>query len=150
MTEPCLGCAVARGEHPTPGGFAWRGEGWAVHAVAAPSPIAGWLVATSARHARAFYELDDGEAAALGRLCARVARAQREALGAEHVYAFAIGDALRHCHVHLVPRYAGTPARLRGRGAFDARPEDAIADEVLAGAVARVRAALARTAHPLA
>jgi histidine triad (HIT) family protein len=145
MTDPnapCLGCRIARGEVPTAGGVAWRGDGFTVHALADPAPIAGWLVVTSDRHARAMYELDEREAAALGAIAARVMRAQRAALGAEHVYAFAIGDVLHHCHLHLVPRYAGTPERLRGRGCFEARADDRVDEETLAAAVAKVRVAL--------
>jgi diadenosine tetraphosphate (Ap4A) HIT family hydrolase len=70
-------------------------------------------------------------------------RAQREALGAEHVYAFAIGDGLRHFHLHLVPRFPGTPARLRGRGCFDARPDDALPAWQVVAAVESVRRTLA-------
>ena len=51
-------------------------------------------------------------------------RAQRSALGAEHGYALALGDVLHHMHLPLIPRYATTPLRLRGRGAWDATPEE--------------------------
>jgi diadenosine tetraphosphate (Ap4A) HIT family hydrolase len=100
------------------------------------------LVLTAARHCRAIHDLDDEAAAALGPLARRVARAQREALGAEHVYLFAIGDLLHHFHLHLVPRYADTPARLRGRGAFEAAPGDALPAPAVEAAVASVAAAL--------
>jgi diadenosine tetraphosphate (Ap4A) HIT family hydrolase len=142
--DPCLACAIVAGEARTAGGLVRREDGFTIHALAGPSPLAGWLVVTSDRHARALYDLDDREAAALGRVAARVMRAQRAALGAEHVYAFAIGDALHHAHLHLVPRYADTPARLRGRGCFDASAGEMLEDGALAKAVARVRAALER------
>jgi histidine triad (HIT) family protein len=41
--------------------------------------------------------------------CARASRALREAAGADHVYAAVIGDAVPHLHVHLLPRFPGTP-----------------------------------------
>jgi GAF domain-containing protein len=88
------------------------------------------------------YDLDDREAAALGAIAARVMRAQRAALGAEHVYAFAIGDVLHHCHLHLVPRYADTPQRLRGRGCFDSRREDALPAWRIVAAAETLRRAL--------
>ena len=140
--DPCLACGIAAGRIATPGGIILRNGGFTVHALADPTPLAGWLVVTSDRHARALYDLDAAEAAALGRVTARVMRAQREALGAEHVYAFAIGDVLRHFHLHLVPRYAGTPARLRGRGCFEGRPEEMLPESEVATAVVKVRAAL--------
>ncbi len=113
-----------------------------LHAIADPSPIPGWLVLTSERHARAWYDLDDAELAALGPLAARVMAAQRAALGAEHVYAFAIGDVLHHFHLHLVPRYADTPERLRGRRCFEATAADFLPDDEVAAAAAAVARAL--------
>jgi len=141
VREPCLACDVVSGSRPVPGGVLLREEGLVLHAFAGETPLRGWLVLTSERHVRAWYDLPQGELAALGPLAARVMNAQRRVLGAEHVYAFAIGDALRHFHLHLVPRYADTPERLRGRGAFDPRPEDALPEEA---AVEAVRAVAAR------
>src|SRR5512138_824543 len=108
LNHPCLACRIVAGDVRPAGGIVWRGDGLTVHALAEPCPIAGWLVLTSDRHARALYDLEPG------------------ALGAEHVYALAIGDALHHFHVHLVPRFADTPLRLRGTGCFEARPDDAL------------------------
>jgi diadenosine tetraphosphate (Ap4A) HIT family hydrolase len=73
-----------------------------------------------------------------------VVRAQRAALGAEHVYAFALGDVLRHFHLHLVPRCADTPERLRGRRCFEAMPGEARPSGEIEAAAAAVRAALER------
>lgn len=138
----CTGCRLVRGEATTPGGILRREGGFVLHAIADASPLAGWLVLTSERHARAWYDLDDAELSALGPLAARVMAAQRAALGAEHVYAFAIGDVLRHFHLHLVPRYAHTPERLRGRRCFEGGPGDALAEDVLAAAARAVGRAL--------
>ncbi len=93
---------------------------------------------------RAWYDLDFSELAALGPLAARVMAAQREALGAEHVYAFAIGDVVRHFHLHLVPRFAETPERLRGKRCFEGRPEDMLPGDEVARAARAVAVALAR------
>ncbi|HLL55598.1 MAG TPA: HIT family protein [Myxococcaceae bacterium] len=125
LNNPCLACSIVAGGVRPQGGVIARHEGLVLHGFADPSPIPGWVVLTTERHARALYELDHAEATALGPFAARVMRAQREVLGAEHVYAFAIGDALLHFHLHLVPRYADTPERLRGRKAFDVLPGDA-------------------------
>lgn len=141
--EPgCAACELVTGARATPGGLLRREGGFALHLLAGASPLPGWLVLTSERHARAWYELSEPEAVALGPLAARVMRAQRATLGAEHVYAFAIGDALRHFHLHLVPRYADTPDRLRGRGAFDALPADARPEAELVAAGRAVAAAI--------
>ena len=45
----------------------------------------------------------------MGWWCTQASRALREAAGAEHVYAAVIGDKAAHLHVHLLPRYPGTP-----------------------------------------
>jgi len=138
----CTACDLLAGRRSVPGGLLWRGGGLVLHALDGPCPIPGWLVLTAERHCRALHDLDDEAAAQLGPLARRVAAAQREVLGAEHVYAFAIGDLLHHFHLHLVPRYAGTPQRLRGRGAFDATPAEALGEAELAAAARRVAAVL--------
>ncbi|HET9553650.1 MAG TPA: HIT family protein [Anaeromyxobacteraceae bacterium] len=138
----CTACDLLAGRRPVPGGPLWRGEGFLLHALDGPSPLPGWLVLTAERHCRAWYDLDPAAAAALGPLAQRVMQAQRRVLGAEHVYAFAIGDVLHHFHLHLVPRYAGTPARLRGRGCFEALPGDVIPEAEVVEAARRVAEAL--------
>jgi diadenosine tetraphosphate (Ap4A) HIT family hydrolase len=137
-----MACELLAGRREVPGGLVWRGGGLALHALDGPCPIPGWLVLTAERHCRALYDLDDEAAASLGPIARGVAAAQRSALGAEHVYAFAIGDVLHHFHLHLVPRYPATPQRLRGRGAFDATPADAVAGDELAAAAGLVAEAL--------
>jgi diadenosine tetraphosphate (Ap4A) HIT family hydrolase len=143
MTEqPCTACELLAGRRSVPGGLTRPGGGLVLHALDGPCPIPGWLVLTAERHCRAIHDLDAGAAASLGPLAQQVARAQRSALGAEHVTLFAIGEQLHHFHLHLVPRYADTPARLRGRGAFDAAPADARGEEELAAAARAVSAVL--------
>lgn len=142
--EPsCTACAIVGGTRVPPGGLLLREGGFVLHALTDPSPLAGWLVLTSERHARAWYDLDDGELVGLGPLAARIMAAQRSALAAEHVYAFAIGDVLHHFHLHLVPRYADTPERLRGRRCFDGSAGDALPDDRIERAARAVKAALA-------
>ncbi len=138
----CTACDLLAGRRSVPGGLVWRGGGLALHALDGPCPIPGWLVLTAERHCRALHDLDAEATAQLGPIAQRVAVAQRTVLGAEHVYAFAIGDVLHHFHLHLVPRYAATPQRLRGRGAFDATPADARPAAELAAAARLVAEAL--------
>lgn len=141
--ESCIACRIARGDRPLPGGILLRERGFLLHPVADPTPLRGWLVLTSERHARGWYDLDDRELAALGPLAARVMAAQRARLGAEHVYAFAIGDVVKHFHLHLVPRYADTPERLHGRRCFEGRPDEMLSAAEVEGAARTIAAALA-------
>ncbi len=69
----------------------------------------GHLLVEPRRHAPGLADLTDAEARAVGWWCAQASRALREAAGAEHVYAAVIGDKAAHLHVHLLPRYPGTP-----------------------------------------
>jgi histidine triad (HIT) family protein len=131
----CAACALE------PSKILLRRDGFLLHPVNQATPVKGWLVLTSERHARAWYDLTPEEAAALGPFARDVMRAQLSALKAEHVYALALGDVLQHFHLHLVPRFAGTPAHHRGRAAFDAPAADAISEaEVLEAALAVRRA----------
>jgi len=143
INNPCLECEIVRGAVRPPGGVIARRDGLVLHGFADPSPIPGWVVLTTERHARALYDLDEAEARALGPFAAEVMRAQRTVLGAEHVYAFAIGDALLHFHLHLVPRYADTPDRLRGRKAFEGQQGDARSVAEIEKAVEALRTVLA-------
>jgi histidine triad (HIT) family protein len=74
-----------------------------------PSPLLGHLFVSPRRHAAGLEDLDAREAAAVGVAASRLARALRETLDLERVYSAAIGHHVPHLHVHLVPRYAGTP-----------------------------------------
>ena len=74
----------------------------------------GYLVVEPRRHAVGLGDLTDPEAAALGRLVNRLARALKSVAGAEHVYSFVFGDGLAHLHVILAPRYPGTPREYWG------------------------------------
>lgn len=65
----------------------------------------GHLVVEPRRHVPGLAGLTDDEAAAMGRWAARAARA----LQAEHVYSQVVGHRVDHLHLHLVPRYDGTP-----------------------------------------
>src|SRR5439155_193229 len=126
LNDPCLACEIVAGRVRPPGGTLLREGPFLLHGVALESPIRGWLVLTTVRHARALYDLAPGELYALGPFAARVMNAQREALGADHAYAYALGDRLHHFHLHLVPRFADTPDRLRGGRIFTAAPEGAL------------------------
>jgi histidine triad (HIT) family protein len=69
------------------------------------------LIAVKA-HAENLYALNDGQASAVLRTAARVARAIRDAFAPEGLSVYqangkAAGQTVFHYHVHLVPRYEG-------------------------------------------
>lgn len=68
------------------------------------------LVALKA-HAENLFALDEAQAAAVGRACARLARAIRSAFAPEGLSVYqangaAAGQTVLHYHVHLLPRHA--------------------------------------------
>jgi diadenosine tetraphosphate (Ap4A) HIT family hydrolase len=69
----------------------------------------GHLFVEPLRHAPGLADLTDAEAQRVGQWMTRASRALREVAGAEHVYAAVIGDGVPHLHVHLLPRFPGTP-----------------------------------------
>lgn len=111
--QACLVCRKHRGEVRIPGGAIYEDDlVYAGHAGAcedADHVYLGYLMAETKRHTPGLADLTDDEAAAIGLLVARLSRALKATEGAEHVYAFVIGDGVPHLHVHVVPRYPGAP-----------------------------------------
>ncbi|AGX04917.1 HIT family hydrolase [Bacillus sp. NRRL B-14911] len=71
----------------------------------------GHLMIDLKRHAPTLADLTMGEASAFGKSMARISRALKESEGAEHIYSLVSGNAVPHLHMHLVPRYPGTPEK---------------------------------------
>jgi diadenosine tetraphosphate (Ap4A) HIT family hydrolase len=76
---------------------------------AAGSVYLGHLVVEPRRHVAELGDLTPEEAASVGRLAAAASAVLQAGVGAEHVYAAVIGHGVEHLHVHLFPRYPGTP-----------------------------------------
>ncbi len=113
-----------------------------VHALDEPDVYRGYLMVEPVRHVSGLGQLTDPEAARLGVVVNRAARALRDLEGAEHVYSFVFGDNVDHLHIHLAPRYPGTPSDYWGvrlRSWPDAPLVDAEAMTELCG---RLRTAL--------
>lgn len=114
----CFVCRKHRGETETPGVSIYQDEllyaGHAEFPTGEDKAYLGYLMVEPRRHVPGLVELTDKEAQALGLLVARLSRALKECEGAEHVYAFVLGDRVPHLHVHLVPRYPGAPPEYWG------------------------------------
>lgn len=122
-TAGCLVCRKHREQGPlVPGGPVAEDELVLVSHIAAPDALGGQgtraylgqLLVEPRRHAPGLADLTDAEARAVGLWCARASRALRDISGAEHVYAAVFGDGVPHLHVHLLPRFPGTPLEYWG------------------------------------
>ena len=89
----------------------------------------GHLVIESDRHAPHLTDLTDKEAAAIGRLRSRVARALADELGVPLVFTAVIGRHIAHFHEHLLPRHPSVPAEVPWHESDEAGPQ-ADAEEV--------------------
>jgi histidine triad (HIT) family protein len=114
----CFICRKHRGEITIPGGAVYENEllyaGHAQIRDGQDTVYLGYLMVEPRRHLAGLADLNDEEAQALGVLVSRLSRALRASVGAEHVYAFVLGDRVPHLHVHLVPRYPGAPPEYWG------------------------------------
>lgn len=116
--DDCLICRKQRGEFHVPGSAIYCDDlVYSSHAHfqgGAKTAYLGWLVVEARRHVPDLADLTDAEGQAVGLLVTRLSRALRMLQGAEHVYAFVVGHGVPHLHVHLLPRYPGTPREYWG------------------------------------
>ena len=142
----CFICAQQRGDQPIPGGAIFEDElVVAVHAYDPklnPAPYLGHVLVEPRRHAPGLADLRDDEARAVGLAASRVARGLREVEAAEHVYLAVLGHHTPHLHVHLIPRYPGTPREYWDPVRIDEWPDARHGGpEAIAAVVERLRAA---------
>lgn len=111
----CVVCDAITGAVTLPGGPLEVDEFVQVYHASSPdhaSVYPGYLLVAPLRHADDFAALTPDEAASVGRAITRWSRALRD-VGATRVYVAAIGHGVAHLHVHVVPRWAETPAEVR-------------------------------------
>lgn len=117
-TRECLVCRKHRGHVAVVGGAIYEDEIiYASHAQLwgdEPERYLGYLFIEPRRHVAELADLSEAEAQAIGLLATRLAKALMHTEGAEHVYAFVIGDGVPHVHMHLIGRYPGAPRRYWG------------------------------------
>lgn len=144
--EDCLVCRKHRGELPEPGGLVYEDSlaraGHAFLPEGRDRVYLGWLMVEPKRHLPELADLTDDEARAVGLALSRLSRALLRETNAEHIYSFVLGHHVPHLHVHLLPRYPGTPPEYWGLNLdeWPDAPTGAAAEvEALCG---RLRAAL--------
>lgn len=112
------GCDVCReiaGEIELPGGFLWESDsvvGFHVPPLLEPTPQLGHLLVVPRRHADTWADLTHDEASQIGIAAATLSAARRTTTDAERLYSAVIGHHSAHFHLHLFPRYPGTPSEL--------------------------------------
>jgi ATP adenylyltransferase len=125
VPNDCLICARHRGEGPLGGELVSRLDGfWVWHAPPDEDGTSslGHLIIDSDRHCPYLADLTDEEAAALGPLRTRLARALRTEVSPEFVFAAVIGTGVAHFHEHLICRHQGTPADVPWHASDEAGP----------------------------
>lgn len=83
----------------------------------------GHIMIDLKRHAPSLGDMTMEEAKSFGMILAKVSKALLETEKAEHIYSYVMGDAVPHLHMHLVPRYPGTPKEYWGPNAVYEWPE---------------------------
>ena len=117
----CYICAKHRSADAAQGGVVFADDlvyVGHIHAIDETTAYRGYLMIEPRRHVPMLGDLSDEEAGRLGQVVNRAAAALRSIEDVEHVYSFVFGDTIPHLHIHLAPRYPGTPpeywgARLR-------------------------------------
>lgn len=137
----CLQCAAAAAP-PTPTGWLYADADFVVHGVLGPSPIPGWLVIAPRRHVESPADLAPSLQQRWFELAAMVDSVLRRELGAEKVYLALFAEVVPHLHLHVIPRFADTPAELRGPRCFLAPESAALPVDIVAATLERVRKGL--------
>jgi histidine triad (HIT) family protein len=151
-TADCFVCRKQRGEIVEPGGAILDDlllrAGHMIPPDGEGSVYLGWVLIEPRRHAPGLADLTADEARAVGLATSRLARALLNVLGAEHVYSFVLGHHVPHLHVHVVPRYPGTPREYWGLR-VDEWPEAPTGSaEAVADLAERLRTWLAEEERP--
>ncbi len=74
-----------------------------------PKMYQGHIFIEPKRHITCYSMINNEEASELGVLIQKTGQALKKELSAEHIYMFSIMHLAPHLHIHMVPRYEGTP-----------------------------------------
>lgn len=109
-TSSCVSCRTLAGGVVPPGGIVYDDVHWAVFLRSRPllTPGQGFIVLK--RHCEDLAELTVEEAAALGGVMRRTAKAYAQVLAPERVHFGLYAEDVRHVHLHVLPRTRALPA----------------------------------------
>ena len=114
----CFICRKHRAGNGAPGGSIYEDTltfiGHAATAEDGTLPLLGHYLVEPKRHVAGIGSLSNVEAQAVGLQLTRTSRALQAETGAEHIYVFVLGHHVDHLHIHIVPRYPGTPKSVLG------------------------------------
>jgi histidine triad (HIT) family protein len=111
MNKECFICRKHNGDIQTSGVKIYEDEFVYVgHIDKGGNPsYLGHIMIDLKRHAPSLGDMTMEEAKAFGVIMARVSKAIKETEGAEHIYSLVSGNSVPHLHMHIIPRYPGTP-----------------------------------------
>lgn len=116
-------CIICKKQHSADFQFIYKSDQFVVSHFptdeSRPLLYKGHLFIEAARHITSYAQLNLSEANELGGLLQKSVRMLEKHLGAEHVYSYTIGHVAPHLHIHLVPRYKGTPEEFWDRKLYD-------------------------------
>ena len=116
----CLTCLNLSGERPiSPAPFIYEGT-YRVVDHAYPTKHLGWPVMLPRRHVEALHELTREEFQELAEIEYKLVQVMHTdpAIQKEYLMCFAEGEGFHHVHIHVVPKPASLPARLKGPRIF--------------------------------
>lgn len=79
-------------------------ENWIITSGPIESQINGYLYMSPKRHVENWFEFNENELLELGPIIKKIEIAIKEEVHLERLYTVTISEAMRHIHIHLIPR----------------------------------------------
>ncbi|WP_413378269.1 HIT family protein [Alkalihalobacillus sp. 1P02AB] len=99
----CLICA----KHFQNNNILYQDAHWVLTHGPVQSQLLGYVYLEPKRHVENWFEFTDGELRELGPLIKKIEMAIQSLIPIERLYSVTISEAVRHIHLHLIPRYEG-------------------------------------------
>jgi diadenosine tetraphosphate (Ap4A) HIT family hydrolase len=131
MTDPCVLCRGADGDHELGRVQVWEDELWRVTSSVHPTETTlGFSFLEPKRHIPDITAIDGPEAETFGQVIGRATKALKEVTGCELVFVYVFGGHIDHLHVHLAPHREGdslNDSMIRGEFTEEPLPSGAVA-----------------------